>query len=222
MRSDAQLAGAPSIVRRLIRLGVAPTAIAKACQGAPTFHVQRFEANLALLDAHGVDVRPLADALGELLWTAPPDRWRFLLDTLKLRAAADMALFAELLASRAEPCAEVAHALVARHTPVRGLAECQRVMMIEARDPGAQAWALQRDDPVGSLAAAEQCLDLNREHVVLRGSIASVHALAGGLRARLGDEAGAFPHLYDAVLVGRDHGVRSQLASANSARPEAR
>ena len=76
------------------------------------------------------------------------------------------------------------------------------------------AWALQREDPVGSLAAAEQCLDLNREFVVLRGSIAAVHALAGGLRARLGDEAGAFPHLHDAVLVGRDHGVRSQLASA--------
>ena len=42
----------------------------------------------------------------------------------------------------------------------------------------------------------------------------SVLALAGGLRARLGDDPGALELLHDAVVVGRDQGARPQLAAA--------
>ena len=39
-------------------------------------------------------------------------------------------------------------------------------------------------------------------------------ALAGGLRARLGDDIGALELLHEAVTLGRDQGVRPQLAAA--------
>ena len=39
-------------------------------------------------------------------------------------------------------------------------------------------------------------------------------ALAGGLRARLGDDTGALELLYEAVTLARDQGLRPQLAAA--------
>ena len=39
-------------------------------------------------------------------------------------------------------------------------------------------------------------------------------ALAGGLRARLGDDTGALELLHEAVALARDQGVRPQLAAA--------
>ena len=76
------------------------------------------------------------------------------------------------------------------------------------------AWALQRDDPAGALAAAEQYIDLYHEFDVAAGSATSAFALAGGLRARLGDDAGALELLHEAVTLARDQGVRPQLAAA--------
>ena len=60
-------------------------------------------------------------------------------------------------------------------------------------------WALQRDDPGAALAAAEHYLDLQREiHLVDQGgssrgfaNAGALLALAGALRARLGDPIGA-------------------------------
>jgi predicted ATPase len=78
----------------------------------------------------------------------------------------------------------------------------------------ATAWALQRDDPAKALAAVEEYLDLYREYGVGIGTTSSVLALAGGLRARLGNDAGALELLHEAVIVARDHGVRPQLAAA--------
>ena len=77
----------------------------------------------------------------------------------------------------------------------------------------ATAWALQRDDPAAALAAAEQCLDLYRQSDIAAFAASSVMALAGGLRARLGDDPGALELLHDAVVVGRDQGTRPQLAA---------
>ena len=76
------------------------------------------------------------------------------------------------------------------------------------------AWALQRDDPAAALAAAEQYLDLYRESDVAAFTATSVMALAGGLRARLGDDTGALELFHEAVVLGRDQGVRPQLAAA--------
>jgi hypothetical protein len=76
------------------------------------------------------------------------------------------------------------------------------------------AWALQRDDPVAALAAAEEYIKVYRETDVGTGARSSALALAGGLRARLGDDAGALGLLHDAVTNGRDQGVRPQLAAA--------
>ena len=77
----------------------------------------------------------------------------------------------------------------------------------------ATAWALQRDDPAGALAAAEQYFDIYR---VGHGGAGAVGALAlgGGLRARLGDPVGALELLHEAVVASRDQGTRPQLASA--------
>jgi tetratricopeptide (TPR) repeat protein len=77
------------------------------------------------------------------------------------------------------------------------------------------AWALQRDDPGAALAAAEQYLDLQREtHASDEGVAGALLALAGGLRARLGDPVGALELVREAVIVSRDQGKRPQLAAA--------
>ena len=78
----------------------------------------------------------------------------------------------------------------------------------------ALAWALQRDDPAAALSAAEQYLDLYREFDIAAGSASSVMGLAGGLRARLGDDTGALELIHEAVTLARDQGVRPQLAAA--------
>jgi predicted ATPase/class 3 adenylate cyclase len=75
------------------------------------------------------------------------------------------------------------------------------------------AWARQRDDPTVALAAAEEYIDLYREYGVGTGATSSVLALAGGLRARLGDDTGAVGLFHEAITVARDHGVRPQLAA---------
>jgi hypothetical protein len=68
------------------------------------------------------------------------------------------------------------------------------------------AWALQRCDPPAALAAAEQYLDLYGELDIDVGP-GSVMALAGGLRARLGDDIGGLELLHEAVRVSRDQGA---------------
>jgi tetratricopeptide (TPR) repeat protein len=78
----------------------------------------------------------------------------------------------------------------------------------------AAAWAFQRDDPAAALAAAEHYLDLYRESDVAAFGASSVMALAGGLRARLGDDTGALELFHEAIIVGRDLGSRPQLAAA--------
>jgi predicted ATPase/class 3 adenylate cyclase len=76
------------------------------------------------------------------------------------------------------------------------------------------AWALQRDDPAAALAAAEEFLDLYREFKIRPVDASSVLGLAGGLRARLGDDIGALELLHQAVASARDQGVRPQFVAA--------
>jgi tetratricopeptide (TPR) repeat protein len=76
------------------------------------------------------------------------------------------------------------------------------------------ARALQPDDPAAALAAAEQYLGLYGEFDIAAGAASSVMALAGGLRARLGDDPGALALLHEALTLARDQGVRPQLAAA--------
>jgi hypothetical protein len=75
-------------------------------------------------------------------------------------------------------------------------------------------WALQRDDPAAALAAAEEYLQLYREFDVGIGAATGMMALAGGIRARLGEDAGALVILHESITLGRDQGVRPQLAAA--------
>jgi predicted ATPase/class 3 adenylate cyclase len=77
-----------------------------------------------------------------------------------------------------------------------------------------RAWALQGDDPAAALAAAEQYLDLYRQFDIGAGAASAVMALAGGLRARLGDDPGALELLREAVTLARDQGLRPQFAAA--------
>jgi predicted ATPase/class 3 adenylate cyclase len=77
----------------------------------------------------------------------------------------------------------------------------------------ATTWATQHDEPDAALAAAEECIDLAQRFGVGVGSLSSVLAIAGGLRARLGDDRAALELLREAVTVARDQGLRPQLAA---------
>jgi tetratricopeptide (TPR) repeat protein len=79
-----------------------------------------------------------------------------------------------------------------------------------------RAWALQRDDPEGALALAEEFVELHRKSGVQRNTVSGLTALAAGLRSRLGDDQGALPLLRDAVVIARDDGTRPQAAGALS------
>jgi predicted ATPase len=80
---------------------------------------------------------------------------------------------------------------------------------LDALALNALAWALQRDDPEAALGA------LDSLEGRFRGStLPSSLALAGGLRARLGNPEGALPLLREAVIVSRDEGARPSLAAA--------
>jgi hypothetical protein len=104
----------------------------------------------------------------------------------------------------------------ARADTERALALARRTRNVDAiaRALLGAAWALQRDDPAAALAAVEEYLDLYRRFGTNRGGSTSGLSLAGGLRARLGDDAGALEQLHEAVVLARDEGVRPQLASA--------
>ncbi len=77
-----------------------------------------------------------------------------------------------------------------------------------------RAWALQRDDPEGALAIAEQFLEIYRRTGVARSVAPGLMALAAGVRARLGDDHGALPLLRDAVVIARDDGTLPPAAAA--------
>jgi predicted ATPase/class 3 adenylate cyclase len=77
----------------------------------------------------------------------------------------------------------------------------------------ATAWAYQHDDLDRALAAVEECVAFYRQSPWDRAT-PSVLALAGGLRARTGDDGGALALFGEAVRGGRDQGARPQLAAA--------
>jgi predicted ATPase/class 3 adenylate cyclase len=76
------------------------------------------------------------------------------------------------------------------------------------------AWALQHDDPAAALAAAEEFIDLYRKLDLGNTATSAVLALAGGLRARLGDDTGALELTHEATTISRDQGTRPQFAAA--------
>jgi predicted ATPase len=77
----------------------------------------------------------------------------------------------------------------------------------------AMAWAFQQDDPPAALAAAEQGIALRHKGLAANTVHAGMLALAGGLRARLGDPSGALDALHESVIVCRDLGARPSLAA---------
>jgi predicted ATPase len=78
----------------------------------------------------------------------------------------------------------------------------------------ATAWALQRDDPVAALAAAEEFIELYRTFDLGNTATSAVFALAGGLRGRLGDDTGALELTLEGATIARDQGTHPQLAAA--------
>ena len=77
----------------------------------------------------------------------------------------------------------------------------------------ASSWALQRVDPHGALARLDELFQLADETPWYAGPEGTALALAGGLRARLGETSAALELLYRAALVTRDEGVRPQFAA---------
>jgi predicted ATPase len=77
----------------------------------------------------------------------------------------------------------------------------------------AASWALQRVDPHAALARLDELFELADETPWYTGPEGTALALAGGLRARLGDTSAALELLYRAALVTRDEGVRPQFAA---------
>jgi predicted ATPase/class 3 adenylate cyclase len=80
----------------------------------------------------------------------------------------------------------------------------------------ARAWVLQHHDPESALAAAEQMLEIHRRSGVARSIVSVGIALAAGLRARLGDDHGAFPLFRDALVMARDDGTLPQTTAVLS------
>ncbi len=76
-----------------------------------------------------------------------------------------------------------------------------------------RAWALQRDDPEGALEVAEEFVAIYRRVGVARSVAPGLFALVAGLRARLGDDEGAFRLLRDAVVIARDDGTLPAAAA---------
>jgi tetratricopeptide (TPR) repeat protein len=77
----------------------------------------------------------------------------------------------------------------------------------------AAAWALQRSEPEAALQRIDELFDVAGDAPWYSGAEGTATALAGGLRARLGDLEGAFRLLHRAALVTRDEGVRPQFAA---------
>jgi hypothetical protein len=77
----------------------------------------------------------------------------------------------------------------------------------------AASWALQRVDPHAALARLDELFELADETPWYTGPEGTALALAGGLRARMGDTSAALELLYRAALVTRDEGVRPQFAA---------
>lgn len=140
---DVEIDAARNIVRRLLKVGASTTAVLNACQiDRPKFRVRQFDENVALLDARKVELSSLVDLAGSLLWTAAPDRWRFLLDTLQLHHAGDLARFLELLRANGEPSFALGKALVACGMSAEELAHCQQLLLLEPGDPESPIHAL--------------------------------------------------------------------------------
>ena len=77
----------------------------------------------------------------------------------------------------------------------------------------ASSWALQRVDPHAALARLDELFQLADETPWYAGPEGTALALAGGLRARLGETSAALELLHRAALVTRDEGVRPQFAA---------
>jgi hypothetical protein len=103
----------------------------------------------------------------------------------------------------------------ARTDSARALGLARSLQNVEAiaRSLLGRSWALQRDDPAATLDALEEYLDLYRRFGVNPGGATSALSLAGGLRARVGDDTGALELLHDAAVLARDLGVRPQFAA---------
>jgi predicted ATPase/class 3 adenylate cyclase len=77
----------------------------------------------------------------------------------------------------------------------------------------ASSWALQRIDPRAALARLDELFQLADETPWSAGPEGTALALAGGLRARLGETSAALDLLHRAAIVTRDEGVRPQFAA---------
>jgi predicted ATPase/class 3 adenylate cyclase len=98
-----------------------------------------------------------------------------------------------------ERAVDLAHATGSQHMLVTALASL--------------AWALQRSDPEAALARVDEVAGYFRDGVRQSPVEGSLYALGGGLRARLGDDAGAFEYLHRAACVTRDDGGHPQFAA---------
>jgi predicted ATPase/class 3 adenylate cyclase len=83
--------------------------------------------------------------------------------------------------------------------------------LLLARALDTLAWALQRDDPEGALRALEHSLEDG--FWTRQSRHGSSLALAGGLRARLGDPESAIPLLREGLILCRDHGARPSVGA---------
>jgi predicted ATPase/class 3 adenylate cyclase len=86
-----------------------------------------------------------------------------------------------------------------------------RTLLVQAL--ASSAWALQRSEPEVALQRIDELFAIAGDAPWYSGVEGTATALAGGLRARLGDLDGAFRLLHRAALVTRDEAVRPQFAA---------
>jgi predicted ATPase/class 3 adenylate cyclase len=183
------------------------------------------EATALALDAARVSIGAVApypfEAHTALLWIAMSkgDYGRARAIAEEARAALDPAIggFAEAMLLGSLGCAEGIAGDFARalEDAEHSIAVAQQVGNPTALGMGyhALAWALQRDDPRAALEAAERSLGYAEAASTLGSNKSGVLALAGGLRARTGDNEGALALMPEAVRIARDTGIRPTLAA---------
>lgn len=95
-----------------------------------SLHPVRLRANLQFLQAAGVDnIAAVFDQVQKQLWTAPTERWKYLLECAQVDVCVDSGLFKKTLDADNEPSWELTRSLVGMDAGSVAIAACQKMLL---------------------------------------------------------------------------------------------
>ena len=144
-------------VRLLLAYGVLPQQVAGVFRWSfERFAPEPLEPTLALLSASGInDLTTVLNEVGDCLWLAATDRWRFLLDEIKVTSAQDIGLFKALLESHRCVSSEMVRCLYRLGADLDGVACCQSMLLEIARQDTQPVADLERLASVHALSIGQ-------------------------------------------------------------------